>query len=119
MARAGADLLARGAGAALIKGGHLAGDDLVDLLVTRDATHRFAHHRIATTSTHGTGCTLSAAITACLALELPLGEAVSRSLGYLQRAIAAAPGLGAGHGPVNHAIPAITPSINRPTRSPT
>ena len=119
MARAGADLVARGAGAALIKGGHLAGDDLVDLLVTPAGIHRFPHRRIATTSTHGTGCTLSAAITAGLALEWSLEESVATALDYLQRAIASAPGLGTGHGPVNHAIPAITPSISRPTRSPT
>jgi hydroxymethylpyrimidine/phosphomethylpyrimidine kinase len=118
MAKAGAYLLGLGAGAALIKGGHLPGDELVDLLVTSEATHRFPHRRIATTSTHGTGCTLSAAITACLALGLSLEEAVTAALDYLQRAIASAPGLGAGHGPVNHAIPAMTPSISLPTRSP-
>ncbi len=119
MAKAGADLVARGAGAALIKGGHLPGDDLVDLLVTPGTTRRFPHRRIATTSTHGTGCTLSAAITAGLALRWSLEDAVATALDYLQRAIATAPGLGAGHGPVHHDIPAITPSINRPTRSPT
>jgi len=119
MARAGARLLTLGARAALIKGGHLRSDELVDLLVMPGGTQRFPHRRIATSSTHGTGCTLSAAITACLALELPLEEAVAVSLDYLQRAIASAPGLGAGHGPVNHAIDAITPSISRPTRSPT
>jgi len=119
MARAGARLLSLGARAALIKGGHLRSDELVDLLVMPGGTQRFPHRRIATSSTHGTGCTLSAAITACLALELPLEEAVAVSLDYLQRAIASAPGLGAGHGPVNHAIDAITPSISRPTRSPT
>jgi hydroxymethylpyrimidine/phosphomethylpyrimidine kinase len=88
MARAGADLVARGAGGALIKGGHLAGDDLVELLVTRDATHRFAHRRIATTSTHGTGCTSPRPHRA--SHSLPLEEAVSRSPDYFQRAIAAA-----------------------------
>ena len=119
MAKAGADLVSRGAGAALIKGGHLRGDELVDLLVTPGGTRRFPHRRIATTSTHGTGCTLSAAITACLALDYPLEEAVALSLDYLHRAIASAPGLGGGHGPVNHAIDAITPSIKAPTRSPT
>ena len=119
MVEAGRALVARGAGAALIKGGHLPGDELVDVLVLPNATRRFSHRRIATTSTHGTGCTLSAAITACLALDLPLEEAVDRSLAYLQRAIASAPGLGAGHGPVNHASEAMTPSMRRPTRSPT
>ena len=119
MQKAGTDLVARGTGAALIKGGHLPGDTLVDVLVTRDGIRRYRHQRIATTSTHGTGCTLSAAITACLALDHPLEEAVELSLDYLRRAIASAPGLGSGHGPVNHAIEAMTPSMRRPTRSPT
>jgi hydroxymethylpyrimidine/phosphomethylpyrimidine kinase len=119
MEKAGAHLIARGASAALLKGGHLAGDELVDVLVTPDGVRRFPHRRIATTSNHGTGCTLSAALTACLALGLPLEESVARSLDYLQRAIASAPGLGSGHGPVNHAIDAMTPSMSLPTRSPT
>lgn len=119
MRRAGEALLAQGAGAALVKGGHLPGDDLVDLLVTPAGIRRFSHHRIRTTSTHGTGCTLSAGITAGLALGLPLDQAVETALDYLRRAIAAAPGLGRGHGPVNHAVPAITPSISRAIRSPT
>jgi hydroxymethylpyrimidine/phosphomethylpyrimidine kinase len=119
MEKAGTHLLGRGAGAALIKGGHLSGDELVDVLVTPRGVRHFAHPRIPTTSTHGTGCTLSAAITACLALDLPLDSSVARALDYLQRAIASAPGLGSGHGPVNHAIDAMTPSMSLPTRSPT
>lgn len=119
MARAGRRLLELGAGAALVKGGHLPGPELVDLLVTPGGTLRFAHPRLDTTSTHGTGCTLSAAITAGLALGRPLATAVGDGLDYLHRAIAAAPGLGQGHGPVNHAVEATTPSIRRATRSPT
>jgi len=119
MEKAGTHLLGRGAGAALIKGGHLSGDELVDVLVTPRGVRHFAHPRIPTTSTHGTGCTLSAAITACLALDLPLDSSVARALDYLQRAIASAPGLGSGHGPVNHASDAMTPSMSLPTRSPT
>ncbi len=119
MTRAGTHLLTLGARAALIKGGHLAGEELVDLLVTAEGVRRFPHRRIATTSTHGTGCTLSAAITAGLALGLSPEDAVARALDYLQRAIASAPGLGAGHGPVNHAIAATTPSMSLPMRSPT
>lgn len=102
MERAGRALVARGAAAALIKGGHLHGDLLIDLLVTRDGTRRFEHPRIHTTSTHGTGCTLSAAITAGLATGKPLETAVTEALEYVHRAIAGAPGLGAGRGPVNH-----------------
>jgi hydroxymethylpyrimidine/phosphomethylpyrimidine kinase len=119
MTRAGTHLLALGARAALIKGGHLAGEELVDLFVTAERVRRFPHRRIATTSTHGTGCTLSAAITAGLALGLSPEDAVATALDYLQRAIASAPGLGTGHGPVNHAIAATTPSMSLPMRSPT
>jgi hydroxymethylpyrimidine/phosphomethylpyrimidine kinase len=91
-----------GATAALVKGGHLAGDELVDVFFDGQAIHRFTHPRVATTSTHGTGCTLSAAIAASLALGRPLLEAVEDGLAYVARAIASAPGLGAGHGPLDH-----------------
>lgn len=119
MRRAAEALLALGADAALVKGGHLPGNDLVDVLIGPDGIRRFAHRRIRTTSTHGTGCTLSAGITAALALGMPLEQAVETALDYVLRAMAAAPGLGRGHGPVNHAVAAITPSISRATRSPT
>ena len=104
MERAGKALLAMGAAAALVKGGHADGDAVVDVLVTRDGTRRFSHPRIKTTSTHGTGCTLSAAIAAGLALDRPLEHAVADALDFVHRAIAAAPGLGGGHGPLNHFV---------------
>jgi hydroxymethylpyrimidine/phosphomethylpyrimidine kinase len=91
-----------GAGAALVKGGHLPSDELVDVLYDGERAHRFVHRRVATTSTHGTGCSLSAAIAASLALGERLEVAVERSLAYVARAIASAPGLGSGHGPVDH-----------------
>lgn len=91
-----------GARAALVKGGHLAGEELVDVLFDGRSIRRFARTRIATTSTHGTGCTLSAAIAAAMALAVPLENAVELGLEYVHRAIASAPGLGAGHGPLNH-----------------
>ena len=109
MERAGRALVALGARAALVKGGHLADTPtLVDVLVTAAAVRRFTHDRIDTTSTHGTGCTLAAAITAGLALGRPLERAVSDALDFVHRAIAAAPGLGStrGHGPLNHFVPA-------------
>jgi hydroxymethylpyrimidine/phosphomethylpyrimidine kinase len=90
-----------GAGAALVKGGHLTGSETVDVLYDGTMT-RFSHPRIATTSTHGTGCTLSAAIAARLAGGDALRTAVAAALDYVHRAIATAPGLGAGHGPLNH-----------------
>ena len=103
----GMDMAARaiidmGAGAALVKGGHVGGGDVVD--VFRDATsrHVFRGTRVETRHTHGTGCTLSAAIAAALARGAPLEVAVETAVGWVREAIARAPGLGAGHGPVNH-----------------
>lgn len=91
-----------GAGAALVKGGHLESPEMVDVLYTDGAVHHFEHPRIDSSSLHGTGCTLSAAITALLARQSPLVHAVSESLAFVQRAIRTAPGLGSGHGPLNH-----------------
>jgi hydroxymethylpyrimidine/phosphomethylpyrimidine kinase len=91
-----------GARAALVKGGHLEGDELVDVLFDGRTARRFSHQRVPTTSTHGTGCTLSAAIAAALALTVPLEQAIELGLEYVHRAIATAPGLGSGHGPLNH-----------------
>ncbi len=102
MERAGQRLLQAGARAALVKGGHLDGDVLVDVLVTVDQVRHFSHPRIPSRSIHGTGCTLSAAITAGLALGRNLEEAVSAAIDYVRRAIAQAPAIGSGHGPVWH-----------------
>ncbi len=104
MERAGRRILGLGAGAVLVKGGHLADEMLVDLLVTSAVTRRYEHRRVPTTSTHGTGCTLSAAITAGLALGRPLETAVSDGIAYVQRGLVAAPGLGGGHGPLHHGV---------------
>jgi hydroxymethylpyrimidine/phosphomethylpyrimidine kinase len=106
MERAGRALVKLGARAALVKGGHLAGTEVVDVLVSDGTVRRFTRPRIDTTSTHGTGCTLSAAITAGLAHGRPLEGAVEDALGFVHRAMAAAPGLGKGHGPLNHFVPA-------------
>ena len=107
MERAGRALVRMGARAALVKGGHLAGDEVVDVLVADGRVRRFARPRLDTTSTHGTGCTLSAGIAAGLALGRPLEQAVADALDFVHRAIAAAPGLGrGGHGPLNHFVPA-------------
>src|SRR6266566_1158137 len=92
--------------AALVKGGHLTGPVLVDVLVTADDVRRYTRPRIDTTSTHGTGCTLSAAVAAGLAQGRPLVRAVEDALDFVHRALAAAPGLGGGHGPLNHFVPA-------------
>jgi len=97
-------LLALGPPAVLIKGGHASGTQAVDLLVTRDAVARLVAERIDTKNTHGTGCTLSAAIAAGLAKGLALAEAASEAKAYVTAAIEAAGELaiGAGHGPVHH-----------------
>ena len=106
MERAGRALVHQGAQVVLLKGGHLTDDQLVDVLVSARGVHRFTHPRIETTSPHGTGCTLSAAIAAGLAQGRPLASAVEDAIDFVQRALAAAPGLGAGHGPLNHFVPA-------------
>ncbi len=100
-------LLEMGAGAVLIKGGHLAGETIVDLLRTADGEElRLEGTRVASTSTHGTGCTLASAIAAGLADGLRLTDAVTRARDYVVEAIRRAPGFGKGHGPLNHAFPA-------------
>jgi hydroxymethylpyrimidine/phosphomethylpyrimidine kinase len=109
MERAGETLVRFGAAAALVKGGHLTGDTVTDILVTPDGVRRFTRPRIPTGSTHGTGCTLSAAITAGLALSRPLETAVVDALDFVHRAIARAPGLGGGHGPLDHTVTAPPP----------
>ena len=106
MERAGRALIRQGAQVVLVKGGHLEGDTIVDVLVSARGIHRFTHPRIETNATHGTGCTLSAAIAAGLALDRPLTRAVEDGLDFVARAIASAPGLGAGRGPLNHFVPA-------------
>jgi hydroxymethylpyrimidine/phosphomethylpyrimidine kinase len=105
MERAARALVKMGAAAALVKGGHLGPGDAVDVLATPGGVRRFTHPRLATTSTHGTGCTLSAAVAAGLALDRPLERAVADALDFVHRAMAAAPGLGRGHGPLNHFVP--------------
>jgi hydroxymethylpyrimidine/phosphomethylpyrimidine kinase len=109
MERAAYTLIRFGAGAALVKGGHLQGDMVTDVLVTREGVRRFSRPRLDTPSTHGTGCTLSAAITAGLALGRPLETAVADALDFVHRAIARAPGLGGGHGPLDHTVTAPPP----------
>ncbi len=106
MRAAGERLLELGASAALVKGGHLSSDEVVDVLVDRSGVHAWRRPRVDTTSTHGTGCSLSAAIAAGLARGQDLRGAVMEALDYVHRAMLAAPGLGrGGHGPLNHMVP--------------
>ena len=104
MSWAARELVRMGARAALVKGGHLSAEEIVDVLWDGSAEHTWSRPRIATVNTHGTGCTLSAGVTANLALGVPLKDAVDGALDFVARAIATASDLGQGHGPVNHFI---------------
>jgi hydroxymethylpyrimidine/phosphomethylpyrimidine kinase len=108
LARAADGILALGAGAVLVKGGHLPGDRVIDLLRTADGEElRLSSERIDSRNTHGTGCTLASAIAAGVAQGLRLVDAVTRAHDYVAEAIRQAPGLGTGHGPLNHAHPLV------------
>ncbi|WP_199555813.1 bifunctional hydroxymethylpyrimidine kinase/phosphomethylpyrimidine kinase [Sandaracinobacteroides hominis] len=102
MLLAAQELLGMGPAAVLAKGGHLEGERVVDWLVSHNGQQRFEAPRIATRSTHGTGCTLASAVATGLAAGLPLAVAVERARGFVLSAMAAAPGLGQGHGPLGH-----------------
>ncbi|WP_169570048.1 bifunctional hydroxymethylpyrimidine kinase/phosphomethylpyrimidine kinase [Sneathiella limimaris] len=102
MKRAASDLLKMGCEAVLVKGGHLDSELVIDILMTKEDVHYFEHPRIRTEHTHGTGCTLSSAIATGLAQNLGLSVSVARAIQYVEKAIQTAPGLGQGHGPLNH-----------------
>jgi hydroxymethylpyrimidine/phosphomethylpyrimidine kinase len=104
MERAAAALRKLGPRAVLLKGGHLRGAEVIDVLATAEGVTAFRAPRIETRQTHGTGCTLASAIAAGLAQGMALADAVARARAYVRAAIAAAPGFGAGHGPLNHAV---------------
>jgi hydroxymethylpyrimidine/phosphomethylpyrimidine kinase len=100
--RAGEALLRLGAAAVLMKGGHLTGEWVVDLLMTPESETVLESPRLATRHTHGTGCTLASACAVGLAEGLGLAAAVARAHAYVQQALRHAPGFGAGHGPLGH-----------------
>jgi hydroxymethylpyrimidine/phosphomethylpyrimidine kinase len=104
MRHAASALLTLGTPAVLLKGGHLPGNTIVDILATPDRIEEFVEPRIPSRHTHGTGCTLASAIATGLAQGMPLREAVLRARSYVRVAIATAPGFGTGHGPLNHAV---------------
>ncbi len=103
--RAGDVLLGAGARAVLMKGGHVAGERVVDLLLTHDGETAFEGERIDSRHTHGTGCTLASACATGLAQGLPLEAAVARAWDYVHEAMLQAPGFGSGHGPLDHGWP--------------
>jgi len=100
----GEAILRSGAGAVLVKGGHGAGPESVDILVDASGVTRFSAQRLGTPNTHGTGCTLSAAIGAHVAKGAPLEEAVRDAKAYLHEALVTGARLtiGMGRGPVHH-----------------
>ncbi|HEY5008314.1 MAG TPA: bifunctional hydroxymethylpyrimidine kinase/phosphomethylpyrimidine kinase [Caulobacteraceae bacterium] len=100
--RAGEALLAKGARAVLMKGGHVPGETVTDVLMTAQGETLFTSTRIATRHSHGTGCTLASACATGLAQGLDLPEAVRRAHAFVSEAIRQAPGLGGGHGPIDH-----------------
>jgi len=102
--RQGAALMARGARAVLLKGGHMPGPASVDLLIDQTGEAIFSAPRVATNNTHGTGCALSSAIAAYVAMGAPLREAVQKAKDYLTGALTTDGDLavGGGAGPVNH-----------------
>jgi len=102
MVRAAKKLCGMGPGAVLVKGGHLDGRTVIDVLAAGDTIETFESPRIDTPHTHGTGCTLASAIATGLGQGLALHNAVVRARAYLHEAIRTAPRLGRGHGPVNH-----------------
>ena len=103
--RAGEALLRMGARAVLMKGGHVPGETVIDLLVTPTGETLLEGPRVETRHTHGTGCTLASACAAGLAKGLPLEAAVAEAWAYVAEAIRRAPGLGRGHGPLDHGWP--------------
>lgn len=101
MRRAAECIHRQGARAVLVKGGHLE-CEAIDVLYDGDSFTEFPAARLETPHTHGTGCTYSAAITACLAAGVPLAESIARAKNFVHQAIRTNPGLGHGSGPVNH-----------------
>ncbi len=97
-------MLTLGVPAVLLKGGHLPGDTITDVLATEDGVERFTDPRIDTRHTHGTGCTTASAVAAGLARGMGLRDAVARARRYVRAAIGAAPGYGRGHGPLDHGV---------------
>ncbi len=104
MMRAGEKLIAMGAAAVLVKGGHLSGDILTDVLVCKDDIYKFSSPLIATKNTHGTGCTLASAIATGIGQGIALKDAVGRAHKYVHNAILQAPEIGHGKGPLNHFV---------------
>jgi hydroxymethylpyrimidine/phosphomethylpyrimidine kinase len=103
--RGGEAILKLGARAVLMKGGHVPAETVIDLLLTPSGETLLEGARVETRHTHGTGCTLASACAAGIARGLPLEVAVAEAWAYVAEAIRRAPGLGGGHGPLDHGWP--------------
>jgi hydroxymethylpyrimidine/phosphomethylpyrimidine kinase len=102
MRRAAGKILSLGCKNVLLKGGHLDGEIVTDLLLTKDGEHIFEQPRINSKNTHGTGCTLASAIATGIAQKINIIDAVIKARSYVFEAIKTAPNFGNGHGPLNH-----------------
>ena len=102
MKSAAEELKAMGPAAVVLKGGHMKGNALSDVLLDDDGFHIFETQRVETAHTHGTGCTLASSIATGIAQGMSLPDAVGRAQAYVVAAIKGAPGFGAGHGPIDH-----------------
>tara|TARA_B100000676_G_C18061761_1_gene838238 strand:+ start:107 stop:904 length:798 start_codon:yes stop_codon:yes gene_type:complete len=98
----GEELFDLGSKAVLLKGGHMEGPIVWDFLISNDGSRFYQNERIATSHTHGTGCTLASSIAAGIANGLTIERAVTQAETFLNKAIQTAPGIGKGHGPINH-----------------
>ena len=114
-AAAGRDLVGMGADAALVKGGHVPGEEIVDVFVTADGVTEFRHDRVDTDATHGSGCTLSAAIATRLAHGDDLQAAVSAGIDLLTRAVRYNVDVGEGPGAVHHTVEQRNEAARDPT----
>ncbi|MFM7982785.1 MAG: hydroxymethylpyrimidine/phosphomethylpyrimidine kinase [Candidatus Fonsibacter sp.] len=102
MVKAGKEILKLGAVYVLIKGGHMKGSKIQNILITKKLVKIFISKKIKTKHTHGTGCTLSSAIASYLSRGYSIEKACDSSINYVYKAIEQYPGFGKGHGPVNH-----------------
>lgn len=98
------ELLKLGSKYVLVKGGHLEGEIIKDILVTSDHEEHFVHKKITTENTHGTGCTLASSIAAKLAKDIPMKKAVEESINFVVSLLSASPKVGRGNGPLVHGI---------------
>ena len=96
----------------LLKGGHLRGKMIFDILATKKEIKVFSKRKIRTKNTHGTGCTLSSALATCLSQKKSIFKSCKISLKYVDRAITYAPGYGKGFGPLNHLVLINSKNIN-------